>query len=985
MGKQIKIILVFALMISINFSVFAQDKNDKSDDSNDIVEVIEEENEEISEEKDDLSSKESELVELDEEEEDHEDIDASEEEISAQKNKSDELEETIEEKDEVEEVHQESKEVSKDEQGSSTQVDNVASVSNWEDYASAYNDNTIEEIHLEDDITADGSGVLKRRISSLIVKGNGKSIKNQGFSFTLFPLDIESSEKPRTISLDGVRVLHNSQPIIDTSDQIGGQNPVNPSEEAKWTVSFNNFYSEDETPQYIVSGIGIDVVTVKGDFVGKSNEGVFKNASDLLIEDATVEANNGIIGSNIRILRSTLNSASTDGIFLSNNDIYVEGSELILDSGYAEAFMSNHPQPTLTLKNTILKLEKAKVLTEKFSQVNIIEGSDINLNTHDLGIKAHDLKIDDSVLKVSANNQGLDVGNLRLERKSKLEVEVSGRDQYKSGIKVHDNFVTKDSIINVNSKSRGIQIDSINPTVFENSEIVVESTLTGFELKGKSDWTNSVLDIKSSSLAFKSNSEERSSFKGTKIKVISDSERGFHTEGPFSWEGSSMTIDSAKQGLYSNTEEPLNFDKSTVDIKSTSTSNIKHPAVELKGPSNWENSDLSITSKGGVGLKSRTESALRFKQGVFKVDSYLTGVDVAGPVEWIGADIDIDTHGKGVFARKGSDLMVKGNTIKNTNNQIAWETTGDISMENVKVKMENIDTSIKAGKIKVSDSIFNIVGSKYLFSTADFLMEDSKVETDSKLEIFLTDFIVPSGEIEDVEVCHEIVDSQLKLKTESSESLFKLGKIQSFGLKKLVMSGPETEIDILSEGSRKDASGIFELKGQAIDESKNSGIYINEGAKVNVTALYDPQIVYSQQPGSKVQIDGKDTEFNVSRKSQTSKTSPLFYFFYVGNQTFQVSDEANVNIHAEKSRSPAIRMSGDANKIIVESGAKLKVNTEGAASGQTSDYNNNSQAIVFTEGYAGNKYKAKNSFEITGEGTHVEMVSKKGGAIYSPL
>ena len=158
-------------------------------------------------------------------------------------------------------------------------------------------------------------------------------------------------------------------------------------------------------------------------------------------------------------------------------------------------------------------------------------------------------------------------------------------------------------------------------------------------------------------------------------------------------------------------------------------------------------------------MRSHTESLLKFKEGVFKVDSYLTGVDVAGPVEWIEADIDIDTHGKSVFARKGSDLMVKGNTIKNTYNQIAWETTGDISMENVEVEMENIDTSIKAGKIKVLDSIFNIVDSKYLFSTADFLMEDSEVETDSKLEIFLTDAVELSGETEEVGVCHEIVDS----------------------------------------------------------------------------------------------------------------------------------------------------------------------------------------------------------------------------------
>lgn len=401
-NKIMKMILVFTMIISVNLSAFAQDEEKTQEESIEIEEVIDssDPNDILEDEEKEQTLNKKEIENNSKEQDDHE-------KVKSPKKKRDDSSQRDEIK-EQEDLQLDLVEAPIEKK--SRRSGDIAYVRTWEAYVNAYNDESVKEIKIESDIVANADFTTERRVSSVLIDGNHHRINTQKFRETLFKLDTEKSEETREIILKNISVAHNRDPIVETGEERGGSSPSNPSVDAKWSIQFNNFSSKDSTPEYITSGLGIDSITVYGLFEGKARYGAFKNDSHLLFKDADVFIDDGIVGNDINIINSKIESYSRYGTFLSMGSVNVEKSKLNLETLNYFAFSTTNTNSLIRFNDVELKMENISELTDGFDAVEI-QNSKIDLQSSNFLHNVENVEISNTSINQDGGTVFSHIGN----------------------------------------------------------------------------------------------------------------------------------------------------------------------------------------------------------------------------------------------------------------------------------------------------------------------------------------------------------------------------------------------------------------------------------------------------------------------------------------------------------------------------------------------------------------------------------------------
>lgn len=156
----------------------------------------------------------------------------------------------------------------------------------------------------------------------------------------------------------------------------------------------------------------------------------------------------------------------------------------------------------------------------------------------------------------------------------------------------------------------------------------------------------------------------------------------------------------------------------------------------------------------------------------------------------------------------------------------------------------------------------------------------------------------------------------------------------------------------------------------------NTKININNGSKFKVNNSNGSAITESGT-NSSFDVSGTGTELNVSRSGNANYNNSVIRFAWTGNMTFNISDNAKVNINQQGSvNTYGVRMYGGGNDISVEGGAEFNcVNNSTSSSPGIGD--NDGEGIYYTGGGSGN------TFNLKDKDSQVLISAKNGPAISS--
>lgn len=131
---------------------------------------------------------------------------------------------------------------------------------------------------------------------------------------------------------------------------------------------------------------------------------------------------------------------------------------------------------------------------------------------------------------------------------------------------------------------------------------------------------------------------------------------------------------------------------------------------------------------------------------------------------------------------------------------------------------------------------------------------------------------------------------------------------------------------------------------------------VGDGAVINITD--QAEINVHSKRTSAMLMNSSGGVFNVSGNSKLNLRSDAnannlgatLRFRLAGNMTFNVSENAEININKTGGNAPAVRMYGDHNKFIVRSGGKVSIKNAGNGSPANGGSDAANQGILFTAG-----------------------------------
>lgn len=131
---------------------------------------------------------------------------------------------------------------------------------------------------------------------------------------------------------------------------------------------------------------------------------------------------------------------------------------------------------------------------------------------------------------------------------------------------------------------------------------------------------------------------------------------------------------------------------------------------------------------------------------------------------------------------------------------------------------------------------------------------------------------------------------------------------------------------------------------------------VGDGAVINITD--QAEINVHSKRTSAMLMNSSGGVFNVSGNSKLNLRSDAnannlgatLRFRLSGNMTFNVTDNAEININKTGGNAPAVRMYGDHNKFIVRSGGKVSIKNAGNGSPANGGSDAANQGILFTAG-----------------------------------
>ncbi|MDF9837800.1 immunoglobulin-like domain-containing protein [Breznakia sp. PFB2-8] len=186
-----------------------------------------------------------------------------------------------------------------------------------------------------------------------------------------------------------------------------------------------------------------------------------------------------------------------------------------------------------------------------------------------------------------------------------------------------------------------------------------------------------------------------------------------------------------------------------------------------------------------------------------------------------------------------------------------------------------------------------------------------------------------------------------------------------------------SHVNIESTGSSSgDDGGVVVICGSTIAGNEASGIYVNSGSSLTVNSKGAmPALIQQVTGGGEFNVDGAGSNLNLYSKDGHNTYGATIRFRYVGNQTFNVTNQANVKIVKEEgSRAPAIRFFGDGNAFKVSGGSQVLVQNAGDGTPRDGNSDARNQAIQYQSASSA-------SFSVDGKNSAISIIAENGCAL----
>lgn len=157
------------------------------------------------------------------------------------------------------------------------------------------------------------------------------------------------------------------------------------------------------------------------------------------------------------------------------------------------------------------------------------------------------------------------------------------------------------------------------------------------------------------------------------------------------------------------------------------------------------------------------------------------------------------------------------------------------------------------------------------------------------------------------------------------------------------VTGQNTLLNVEGNSNRTgDEGALISLVGDG------AVINITDHAEINVHSKRTSAMLMNSS-GGVFNVSG-NSKLNLRSDANANNLGATLRFRLSGNMTFNVTDNAEININKTGGNAPAVRMYGDHNKFIVRSGGKVSIKNAGNGSPANGGSDAANQGILFTAG-----------------------------------
>lgn len=587
--KHIIISLITAIILSINFNIYAQYGHESDTENIDATQQEVENENNLSQESDDLST----IDEENNKDKEQDEIDTTDLSIENELNEtSDESndETTTPEKDKEPVIESNDSSENKDEEDSNkneskdkfeVEDDDFVSVNDWDSFKKAYENENISKIILKNNIQSGQEAVgLSVRENSIEIDGDGHRIDSNREAGSFFVLG--TNQETPTLNLSNITFAHNTDYLINTQEK----------KNKSWHITFDNVSIEDSGYlKHVIFGTGASNVHILNNFNAKSNEGVFAtDFTHYMIEDADLILNEGISADKIEVKNSSITMAGASGGLFANSGIHITNSTVNLSS---ENYSINVNHNDSLGDQNGLKIDgdstvSVEMISKDFGVA--IEAPKVDIQAKNLTIKSNNIGIKTKKLIIADTNLDLNTNKSTISSSEVLMKDVKG------------SLVSQEEVIKATSPNDKIDIE------FDHSQLDLESLAQGafstIDVGHPHNSAASMLEAKNTSVI---NVYSRTKvLKNGAIRFRDSNTIEQRPTSIFVTSGSQLNIESqSMHAIYSETKTNLSinamYQGSILNIIQKTNQNAKAAAI-------WYNGDNKQLIQASQGAKIQLES-----------------------------------------------------------------------------------------------------------------------------------------------------------------------------------------------------------------------------------------------------------------------------------------------------------------------------------------------------------------------------------------
>ncbi|MEG0550557.1 MAG: hypothetical protein RR554_05315 [Vagococcus sp.] len=307
-----------------------------------------------------------------------------------------------------------------------------------------------------------------------------------------------------------------------------------------------------------------------------------------------------------------------------------------------------------------------------------------------------------------------------------------------------------------------------------------------------------------------------------------------------------------------------------------------------------------------------------------------------------------------IFTGTEGELILKNKIIADDKNTAGLANIGGKSL----VKFDGADAKYSRGEnttAGITSKDFVVTNGTIIDSTAISLYE-SKVD----------------GGTTTIDKGSKIEAKSFGPKDNKSGQVFKYNNVADIFIKDL---GTEVNLsgNVFTDGND---GALFTI------QKDNSSLNVLDGAKMNLLSERTTALVMYSRNGVFNVKNG--SELNFTSNGNNNEYGGTIRFRVRGENTFNIEDNSKINIlktgknngNKNEILPPAIRMSGENNKVIVKNNSEFRVTNEGNVNGTDSNSGGNrgNQGLLYNKG-------AGNQFIVDGANSSVDIQAKHGAAI----